>query len=261
MGLACARALAGSGTLLLQEIDAMRLDSACAALASEGIQARPIAGDLLDPAHLSTLSAELAKAGELRAVAHTAGLSPTMADARRVFDVDLVATARLVEALGPHLGAGSAVVLLASQAGHMVAAAATPEIDAILDAPLEPDAHDRLVAVAGDLAGRPGGAYGLAKRGVHRLVVHRAPEFGRIGARIVSVSPGIVDTAMGIAERGGQPAATGVILEKTPLGQRMGTAEEIASVVAFLCSEGASYVTGVEWLVDGGSTLQVIGPR
>ena len=261
MGLACARALAASGTLLLQEIDEGRLESACATLAAEGIPARSIAGDLLDAEHLSALSAEVAKTGGLRALAHTAGLSPTMADARRVFDVDLLATARLVAALIPHLGPGSVAVLLASQAGHMVAGAATPEIDAILDAPLEPDAHDRLVAIAGELAAQPGGAYGLAKRGVHRLVVHRAPEFGRAGARIVAVSPGIIDTAMGLAERGGQPAATDVIMAKTPLGQRMGTADEVASVVAFLCSEGASYVTGVDWLVDGGSTLQVLGPR
>ncbi len=261
MGIACARALAGSGTLVLQEIDAARLASTSAALADEGIATRTIAGDLLDAAHLSALSAEVAKAGGLRAVVHTAGLSPTMADARRVFDVDLVATARLVEAMVPHLGPGSVAVLLASQAGYMVAGAATPEIDAILDAPLEPDAHARLVAIAGDLAGQPGGAYGLAKRGVQRLAVHRAPVFGRAAARIVSVSPGIIDTTMGLAERGGSPTATDVILEKTPVGQRMGSPDEIASVIAFLCSEGASYVSGVDWLVDGGSTLQVLGPR
>jgi NAD(P)-dependent dehydrogenase (short-subunit alcohol dehydrogenase family) len=126
MGIACARALAGEGTLLLQEIDAARLSVACDTLAGEGIEARMVAGDLLDPSHLSALSAEVAKAGGLRALVHTAGLSPTMAEARRVFDVDLVATARLVDALIPQLGPGSVAVLLASQAGHMVAGAATP---------------------------------------------------------------------------------------------------------------------------------------
>src|SRR5262245_25821180 len=141
IGLACARALAGTGTLLLQDLDPTRLASAEQALASEGIKAQTIAGDLCDPSHLTSIAGPVARAGGLRALAHTAGLSPTMADARRIFEVDLVAAVRLVDALEPTLRPGAAAVLIASQAGHMLAAAATPEIDAILDAPLAPDAH------------------------------------------------------------------------------------------------------------------------
>ena len=261
IGLACARALAGAGTLLLQDLDLRRLASAEQTLASEGIKAQTIAGDLCDPAHLAALAAAVTRLGGLRALAHTAGLSPTMADARRVFEVDLVATVRLVDALVPALRPGAVAVLIASQAGHMIAAAATPEIDAILDAPLAADAHARLVALCGPLASAPGGAYGLAKRGVQRLAVARAAAFGAAGARIVSLSPGIIDTGMGRAERGAQAAATDVIVAKTAAGQRLGRPEEIASVVAFVCSDAASFVTGVDWLVDGGSTHQVLSGR
>jgi len=261
IGLPCARSLAGMGTLLLQDLDRSRLASAQQTLASEGIPAQTIAGDLCDPAHLAALAEAVARAGGLRALAHTAGLSPTMADAQRIFAVDLVATVLLVDALAPLLLPGAAAVLIASQAGHMVAAAATPEIDAILDAPLAPDAHAQLVALAGPLASAPGGAYGLAKRGVHRLVVARAAAFGAAGARIVSLSPGIIDTGMGRAERVAQAAATDVIVAKTPVGERLGRPEEIASVVAFVCSDAASFVTGVDWLVDGGSTHQVLSGR
>src|SRR5262245_49161540 len=261
IGLACARALEGAGALLLQDLDPSRLASAEQTLASEGIKAQTIAGDLCEPGHLAALAGAVTRLGGLRALAHTAGLSPTMADARRVFEVDLVATVRLVDALVPTLRPGAAAVLIASQAGHMIAAAATPEIDAILDAPLAPDAHARLVALSGPLASAPGGAYGLAKRGVHRLAVARAAAFGAAGARIVSLSPGIIDTGMGRAERAAHAAATDVIVAKTPVDGRLGRPEEIASVVAFLCSDAASFVTGVDWLVDGGSTQQVLSGR
>src|SRR5207244_2000376 len=81
------------------------------------------------------------------------------------------------------------------------------------------------------------------------------------GARIVSLSPGIIDTGMGRAERVAQAAATDAIVAKTPAGRRLGRPEEIASVVAFVCSDAASFVTGVDWLVDGGSTHQVLSGR
>jgi NAD(P)-dependent dehydrogenase (short-subunit alcohol dehydrogenase family) len=158
----------------------------------------------------------------------------------------------------PRLRTGAAAVLIASQAAHLVARAVTPAIDAILDAPLASDAHARLVALAGALASEPGGAYGLAKRGVQRLAVARAPVFGAAGARIVSLSPGIIDTGMGRAERAAHAVATDRIVAVTPAGRRMGEPAEVASVVAFLCSDAASFVSGVDWLVDGGSTLQVL---
>jgi NAD(P)-dependent dehydrogenase (short-subunit alcohol dehydrogenase family) len=228
---------------------------------TRGIQAEALAGDLCDLAHRTALVGAVARAEGLRALAHTAGLSPTMADARRIFEVDLVATVRLLDALAPQLRPGAAAVLIASQAGHFVAAAATPAIDAILDAPLGADAYPRLVALAGPLASEPGGAYGLAKRGVQRLAVARAVEYGAAGARITSLSPGLIDTGMGRAERVAHAIATDAIVAKTPAGRRLGRPEEIASVVAFLCSDAASFVTGVDWIVDGGSTLQLLTGR
>jgi len=93
---------------------------------------------------------------------------------------------------------------------------------------------------------------------VQRLAVARAPAWGARDARLVSLSPGVIDTEMGRSELAAQTAAMESIIAATPVGKRMGRAAEIASVVAFLCSDAASFVSGVDLLVDGGSTNQLL---
>jgi NAD(P)-dependent dehydrogenase (short-subunit alcohol dehydrogenase family) len=168
-----------------------------------------------------------------------------MASPERIMTVNLEATLRLVETMLPLAGPGTVAVLLASTAGHM---SAGPEADAAFDAPLKP----------GDVAGlmrfvpTPEAAYILSKRAVKRLAERQAAAWGQRGARIVSISPGIIDTPMGQLEIKNQPAIT-AMLGVTPL-PRPGTVEEIAGAVAFLCSPDASYVTGADLRIDGGVT-------
>jgi len=262
MGLACARALGAKGRpVLLVDVREDRLGEAVSELGAGGVSALAISGDLCEEATCAAVAEEVESHGGLAALAHTAGLSPTLAKAKRIWEVNLVATARLVDALRPHANDGAAAVLFASQAAHFAAAACKPEVDALIDAPLQPALYEKLVEAAGTLADQPGGAYAISKRGVQRLVVREAPAWGERGARIVSISPGIIDTEMGRSERAGHSDATQQIIDKTPAGARLGTPEEIAAVVAFLASDAASFVTGVDWLVDGGSTLQVMSGR
>jgi NAD(P)-dependent dehydrogenase (short-subunit alcohol dehydrogenase family) len=204
-----------------------------------------LACDVSDPAAIGVVVEQVGALGPFRALAHAAGISPTMGDARRIFDVDLVGTQRLLDAFEPLVRPGSAAVCFSSLAAYQIAPFADPALDALIDEPLAADFLDRIAAQVAD----SGYAYGLAKRGVVRASARAAVRWGKRGGRVNSLAPGIIDTPMGRQELEQQPVMR-TMLEQVPLG-RLGGADEVAAVVAFLLSDDAAFVSGVDVLVDG----------
>lgn len=261
MGLACARRLVDMvDVLLLVDLDEATVTSAATDLSatSSGASVEAVVADVTDRAGLEQLAARAGELGTLRAVAHAAGISPTMADWRRIFAVDLVGTAMLAEVLRPLATSGTAMVCFASMAALLGGSEPNAAVDAVLDAPLAEDFLDRLHDVFGPGIEDTGTAYSWAKRGVQRFAQQEAVRVGAVGARVCSVSPGIIDTPQGRQEAASQPFME-VLVQHTPLG-REGRAEEVAAVVAFLLSDEASFVSGIDVLADGGVCAAMRGP-
>jgi NAD(P)-dependent dehydrogenase (short-subunit alcohol dehydrogenase family) len=257
MGRACARALGRRSALFLADTDAGALEALAGALREEGYEVAGVqAADLTRPEAPAALVAAARAAGPTLAVVHTAGLSPALAPWRPILEVNLIATERLLRAFEATPTAGAAVVLVASMAGHM--APAEPALDALLDEPLSPDFLSRAEAELKRLSdptdsfGTATPAYGLSKRAVIRLCERRAPAWGPLGMRLVSLSPGTVWTPMGRKENADNPRAAAVV-QATPVG-RWGTPLDIAEAVDFLTSDRAGFITGTDLRIDGGVT-------
>jgi len=203
--------------------------------------------DVSDPEAVALVANRVRELGSFRALVHAAGISPTMADPRRVFEVDLVGTQLLLDAFEPLVEAGSSAVCFASSAAYQVTMLGPePELDALVENPTAQGFLEK----AGTRFDDSGLAYAWAKRGVIRAAARAAVSWGRRGGRVNSVSPGLIDTGMGRQEFETQPIMQ-VMLDNTPLS-RLGQPEEVADLVAFLVSDAASFISGIDVLIDGG---------
>jgi NAD(P)-dependent dehydrogenase (short-subunit alcohol dehydrogenase family) len=251
MGLACARGLADHGRLLLVDLGEAQLEVARSALTADGASVETLRCDVTSPADTAAVAARVRAIGRFRCLVHTAGVSPEMADASTVLNVDLVGSVRVTDALLPLVEQDTSAILISSIAGY---SEVEPAVEKLLDNPLA----DGFFAAVEQALGRQldsSTAYVLAKRGVMRLAERLAAPWGAKGGRTIAISPGLIDTPMGRLELERQPIVP-LMVEVTPVKRPEqplpGRPEDIAATVAFLASDAAAFISGCDIRVDGG---------
>jgi len=250
MGMAIARRCGSGRTVVLADVSAPALDAAAEILRSEGHEVHVHRTDVSDAASVHALAESAAGLGQVRSVVHTAGVSPVHTSADKVIAVDLVGTAHVIESFGAVVASTGACVVISSMAGHLAGGLSAEDEAAIAHATVADVAM--LPCVKAAAAGDAGLAYAFAKAGVSALVRAAAHPWGRRGARIIAISPGVIATAMGRAELEGPSGEFMRLMVEASGAGRLGTADDIASATEFLLSERASFITGVDLLVDGG---------
>jgi len=247
IAMASARLIGRRHPLFVIDIDAARLEAAHIALASEGYSVAVQHCDITDEASLAALAARLGQGPSLGIVAHVAALAPSCGDWRQLMRVNLLGPHLLAQALGPSIEPGGAAVFVGSVAAYVMAL--QPTLLDVLADPLAPDFFEALAAAAPSPM-TPSLGYVYSKAALLAWCERLAVEWGARGIRVVSVSPGLITSAMGLRERAHNPE-TAKFVDQTPL-QREGTVAEAAAMIDLVVSAAASFLTGVDILVDGG---------
>ncbi|GAB7076377.1 SDR family oxidoreductase [Streptomyces albidoflavus] len=249
MGEAIARRQGPGNRLLLADFDEATLAAVAERLRGQGHEVVTQAVDVSSASSVTALAEAAAGLGPVTQVVHTAGLSPVQASPAAVLRVDLLGTALVVEEFGHVVAPGGAGVVIASMAGHMLRTPLTAEQESAL---AHTPAGELLRLPFADPEALGQGAYGLAKYGNRLRVQAASAAWGARGARINSVSPGVIATPMGQQELDGASGRTMRAMVAASGTGRLGTPEDIAEAAAFLLGPGASFITGNDLLVDGG---------
>lgn len=245
IGQACARTFKNQ-PIILTDYSQEKVDESVQTLKNESFNVSGIACDITNTSDIEKLVNYVSEKGSFKALIHTAGVSGTVKDLKKVYTIDLVATELLIDAFHKIAGQGSVAVLLSSMMAHAV-----PPNEAYDEALKNPQAENSFETVSQFVNGDSDIMYNFAKRGVHLLSHKNADKWGEKAARIVTVSPGVIETPMAMKAAEEHPERMAKIKQATPL-KRNGQPEDVADVVNFLVSDAARFITGTDILVDGG---------
>jgi NAD(P)-dependent dehydrogenase (short-subunit alcohol dehydrogenase family) len=185
-------------------------------------------------------------------VIQAAGVSPTQASIERIMQVDLLGTAHVLDVFARVIAPGGAGIVVGSMAGHRESPY-TREIEDAL-ATTETSQLLALPFVQAEQVGSSVHAYALAKRGNSLRVLAAAAAWGKRGARINTISPGVIITPLALDELSGPRGEWFENVRQTCAAKRFSTSDEVATVAAFLLGGQAGFITGADLLMDGGVT-------
>jgi NAD(P)-dependent dehydrogenase (short-subunit alcohol dehydrogenase family) len=252
IGQAIARRISAGKHIVLADLRLENADAAAKILSDAGFNVSTTKVDVSSRASVQALVENAKSFGEIFGVIHAAGVSPSQASPETILKVDLYGTALVLEEFGNVIMRGGSGVVIASQSGHRLpplsvaqnTALATTPVEELLKLPmLQPDqVKDSLHA------------YQLSKRGNSLRVMAEAVRWGKRGARVNTISPGIIITPLANDElKGPRGAGYRRMLELSSAG-RAGTPDEVGTIGALLMGPDGAFITGSDFLMDGGVT-------
>ncbi|EEV6841945.1 SDR family oxidoreductase [Escherichia coli] len=250
IGMAIARRQGFGRTVLLADFNEQTLRSAAQQLNEAGYKVETHPVDVASRSSVQALAVYAASLGNVMQVVNTAGLSPNMAPVRKVLEVDLYGAAVVFEEFEKVIAPSGAGIIISSMAGHMIPAL-TPEQDHAL-AYTPADELLNLPFLQADAIPNTLVAYMMAKRANHLRVQAAAMSWGDKGARVNSISPGVIVTPLAQHELNSEIGDIyREMIEASPV-KRMAPPEEIAITASFLLGPDAGFITGSDLLIDGG---------
>jgi NAD(P)-dependent dehydrogenase (short-subunit alcohol dehydrogenase family) len=252
IGQAIARRVGVGKHVLLADTRPENAGAAAEVLENAGFEVSVATVDVSSRDAVLKLAESASKRGAVAGLIQAAGVSPTQASPEMILKVDLYGTALVLEVFGKVIARGGAGVVISSQSGHRLPALPADQNDALATTPVE----DLLALpfLQPDQVKDSLHAYQLSKRGNSLRVMAEAVLWGKRGARVNTISPGIIMTPLAMDELSG-PRGAGYrrMIEASAVG-RAGTPDEVASVASLLMGPGGGFITGSDFLMDGGVT-------
>ena len=252
IGQAIARRVGAGQHVLLADLKQENANAAAKILSDAGFDVTTAVVDVSSRVSVHTLVQTATAIGRVTGLIHAAGVSPSQASPATILKVDLYGTALVLEEFGNVIAEGGAGVVIASQSGHRVPALSADHNTALATTPTE-DLLD-LPMLQPDQVKDSLHAYQLAKRGNSLRVMAEAVRWGKRGARVNTISPGIIFTPLARDELSG-PRGEGYrrMMNLSP-AKRGGTPDEVGTVGALLMGAEGGFITGSDFLMDGGVT-------
>jgi NAD(P)-dependent dehydrogenase (short-subunit alcohol dehydrogenase family) len=252
IGQAIARRVSVGKHVVLADLKQENADAAARVLRDAGFEVTTTVVDVASRDSIEALVRTATALGSVTGVIHAAGVSPSQASVATILRVDLYGTAVVLEAFGNVIAKGGSAVVIASQSGHRLPALSAEQNKALATTPAE-----ELLALPmlqADCIKDPLHAYQISKRGNSLRVMAEAVRWGKRGARVNTISPGIIFTPLARDELNG-PRGAGYrrMIELSAAG-RGGTPDEVGAVGALLMGAEGTFITGSDFLMDGGVT-------